>query len=150
MIRQLLLATGLVGFVLTGVSMNAHAASGAEPVDLMAVSADADSAVMGVSGHLASLAVSGAIATLAEPSSLACLDCLKESLPVHDPGMVMIIGCAFAALAVGALALLFLRLDRTAQSVLRSLWPAAQREGGRAISMAHPPPDLLALGISRT
>jgi hypothetical protein len=149
-IRQWLLATALVSFVLSGVSMSAHSASGAEPVDLVVASVGADSVMMDVSVYHAGTAAAGMTPAIAESSSVTCLGCTDESLPVHDPGMVMAIGCVFVALAVGALALFLLRLDGSARSPLGPRVALRRPVRKRAFTLAHPPPDLLALGISRT
>lgn len=149
MIRQLLLVMALVGFVLSGASMSTHPAGGAQAVDLVAASAVSDEPGPATAVASVAMQVVPPAEIMTTAAVRACLDCTDEP-PVHDSGMLMLVGCLFVALAVGAWAFLFLRR-------VRNRWPSPfgtqtrfPHEVWRATVVVPPPPDLFALGVSRT
>lgn len=122
MFRRWLIALTLVGFALTGVAMSTHISTSAHPVDAVVASAH----------------------SLSEP---AHVHGVQQS--DGDHAMLTAVGCAFVAV-VTALLVVLVRLVRPWASVwmlLPKVW-SAHNFSARAVVTR--PPDLLALGISRT
>lgn len=147
MIRRLLIVVTLAGFVLSGVSMSAHAASSEASVDVVVTSAQAlstaDASAMAASQHSPPSSVQSS-------AMQACVECPGAiGYSEHDPGMLMALGCMFVAIVVAVALVLHVRVVRSLSLLPRAL--VSLNSGGwlPRVSMALDPPDLLALGISR-
>ena len=152
MARRLLIALTLAGFVLSGISMSTHASSGGEPVDVVIAAAHVGSAGE-TSATADTVAAADASATTTRHhetvSAHPCVDC-APGMPVHDPAMLMALGCVFVAIAVAVTAIPLVRVMRSLRLLPRAL-PSSVGDGWLPrLTMALDPPDLLALGISRT
>lgn len=149
MFRRLLIVLTLAGLVLTGAAMTAHASGSAHPVDVVAVSAHSPSDHSSLAGSLSG-SVSGSVsASLSGWTSAvmppACLDCASGDL-VNDHAMLMALGCVFVAMITAALV-----VSARSWGLLGMLQPRLHLAPVvAALAVAVPPPNLLALGISRT
>jgi len=140
--RRWLIALTLIGIVLTGVAMTTHASTDAHPVDALVASARSLTEFSQATSHSHSLVGD---ARSSDTAAASCPDCGGEST-AGDHAMLMALGCVFVAMLTSLLVV----LARPGVS-FRMLRP---RVGiGRVVStldLAFRPPDLLALGISRT
>jgi len=143
--HRLLIVLTLAGLVLTGAAMTAHASGSAHPVDVVAASAhspiDHSSLTESLSGSV-SASVSG-WASAVMPA--VCLDCGSGDL-VNDHAMLMALGCVFVAMIAAALVVSARSWGLLGMLERRLLIAPVVA----ALAVAVPPPNLLALGISRT
>jgi hypothetical protein len=136
MLRGWFAAVTLVGLVLTGAAMTTHASATPHPVDAVVAAAHSlGEASPAVSPH----------SHEGETMTGACADCAGESKS-GGHAMLMALGCAFVAMLTVALVAhvrtwVALSMPRPRMLVARTV---------SALAVVLQPPDLLALGISRT
>ncbi len=148
MLRRWLIVVTLVGLVLTSAAMTAHVSSTAHPVDVVVAAAQSVNSQSTAHAMHHSVIASDSMAApedVAGQTSIPCANCAGEST-AGDHAMLMALGCAFVAMLMASLVV-----------SVRSWGLAWMLESRRRVApvlaaflAALEPPNLLALGISRT